>query len=146
MWTIMSFGMPRNLPRMFNEEIPSVHSDCFSRYIIVCVCLWTEWNELSKIKKELEFFNPQKLEVNKINEELEQRKKELEIIKKQLTSSKSNIKKDDSNSKQILESASQVVATTKKKLEKTLKELDELLKSTTELGKLDVFDGFSDDD
>ena len=81
-------------------------------------------NELSKIKKELEFFNPQKLEVNKINEELEQRKKELEIIKKQLTSSKSNIKKDDSNSKQILESASQVVATTKKKLEKTLKELD----------------------
>ena len=29
---------------------------------------------------------------------------------------------------------------------KTLKELDELLKSTTELGKLDVFDGFSNDD
>ena len=71
-------------------------------------------NELIRIKKEIESFNPQKLELQKINEEFEQRKKELEIIKKQLTSSKSKIKKDDSSTKQIVESASQVVATTNK--------------------------------
>ena len=81
-------------------------------------------SDLTRIKKELETFNPQKLESEKINEELEQRKKELEVIKKQLTTSKSKIKKDDSSSKHLVESASQVVATTKKKLEKTLKELD----------------------
>ena len=38
-------------------------------------------NELIRIKKEIESFNPQKLELQKINEEFEQRKKELEIIK-----------------------------------------------------------------
>jgi len=81
-------------------------------------------NELTRINKELETFNPQKLESIKINEELEQRKKELEIIKTKLINSKSKIKKDDGNSKQILESASQVVASTNKKLEKALKELD----------------------
>ena len=81
-------------------------------------------SDLTRIKKELETFNPQKLESEKINEELEQRKKELEVIKKQLTTSKSKIKNDDSSSKHLVESASQVVATTKKKLEKTLKELD----------------------
>ena len=81
-------------------------------------------DELSKIKKELEYINPKKLDFQKVNEELEQRKKELEIIKKQIQTSKSTIKKDGSNSKQIVESASQVVATTKKKLENTLKELD----------------------
>tara|TARA_B100001750_G_scaffold38069_1_gene27450 strand:- start:183 stop:620 length:438 start_codon:yes stop_codon:yes gene_type:complete len=81
-------------------------------------------NELTRIKKELEIFNPQKLESVKINDELEQRKKELEIIKTKLINSKSKIKKDDGNSKQILESASQVVASTNKKLQKALKELD----------------------
>ena len=81
-------------------------------------------NELTRIKKELETFNPQKLESVKINDELEQRKKELEIIKTKLINSKSKIKKDDGNSKQILESASQVVASTNKKLQKALKELD----------------------
>ena len=81
-------------------------------------------DELSKIKKELEYINPKKLDFQKVNEELEQRKKELEIIKKQIQTSKSTIKKDGDNSKQIVESASQVIATTKKKLNNTLKELD----------------------
>lgn len=81
-------------------------------------------DELSKIKKELEYINPKKLDFQKVNEELEQRKKELEIIKKQIQTSKSTIKKDGDNSKQIVESASQVIATTKKKLDNTLKELD----------------------
>ena len=81
-------------------------------------------NELTRIKKELETFNPQKLESDKINEELEQRKKELEVIKTKLSNTKSKTKKDDGNSKQIVESASQVVASTNKKFEKALKELD----------------------